>query len=230
MSDLIHKLADWAVAVVDALGYAGVFLLVALENLFPPIPSEIILPLAGFTVAQGRLSFAGVIAASTMGSVVGAWLLYGVGLWFGEARLRRLIRRVNALPFFTLVDEKDLDKTLQWFARYGGTAVLIGRLIPVVRSLISIPAGFARMPLGRFTLYTALGSTAWNGLLVFAGWVLGENWEAVRGYTQYFEYLTVLLIAALILWFMWRRWTTRAERVRPIPAVDEARRGESGDD
>ncbi|MDP9373021.1 MAG: DedA family protein [Chloroflexota bacterium] len=226
MSELIHKLADWAVEIVDALGYVGVFLLVALENLFPPIPSEIILPLAGFTVGQGRLSFAGVIAASTAGSVIGAWLLYGIGHWFGEARLRRFIRRLGRLPF---IDEADLDKTLAWFARHGGTAVLIGRLIPVVRSLISIPAGFARMPPGRFTLYTALGSTAWNGLLISAGWILGENWESVRNYTQYFEYLTVLLIAALILRFLWRRWSTRGERAQPGRAVEKARRGESGD-
>lgn len=207
MSDLLHTLADWAVVIVERLGYFGVFFLVALENLIPPIPSELILPLAGFAVGQGSLTFVGVMVAATLGSVIGALVLYGLGYWFGEDRLRQFIRRFEWLPF---ADEADVDKAQAWFAKYGGTAVLTGRLIPVVRSVVSIPAGYHRMPLGRFILYTMTGSAIWNGLLVTAGYFLGENWQEVRRYTQLFEIATILAIVAAIGWFIYRRWTTRA--------------------
>lgn len=215
MSGLLHTLGDWAVAIVDALGYAGVFLLVALENLIPPIPSELILPLAGFRVAQGGLTFVGVTLAATAGSVLGALVLYGIGYWVGEARLRRFIRRFSWLPF---VDEADLDKAQRWFARHGGKAVLTGRLIPVIRSVVSIPAGFERMPLGRFIIYTALGSTTWNSILIGAGWSLGEQWAEVRQYTQFFEYAVILAIGAAIVWFVWRRWSGGRPTASP-PAI-----------
>lgn len=204
MSDLLHRLGDWAVALMERFGYFAVFFLVALENLIPPIPSEAILPLAGFTASTGSLTLVGVMLAATLGSVVGALVLYAIGRGVGETRLRRFIRRFSWLPF---VDEDDLDKTERWFARHGGKAVLLGRLVPVIRSVVSIPAGFERMPVGRFTLYTALGSAAWNGILVAAGWALGERWSEVRGYTQYLEYGVVLAIAGAIGWFIYRKWS-----------------------
>jgi membrane protein DedA with SNARE-associated domain len=206
MSGLLHQLADWAVIVVERLGYFGVFFLVALENLIPPIPSELILPLAGFSVGQGSLSFIGVVAAASLGSIVGALFLYGLGYWFGEARLRAFVRRFAWLPF---VDEQDIDKAEHWFNKYGQIAVLTGRLIPVVRSVVSIPAGYSRMPLGPFILYTLIGSTTWNVALVTAGWLLGDRWEEVRGYMQYFEYAVILAIGLAILLFIYRRWTAR---------------------
>ena len=207
---MTHKLSEWALAIVEALGYVGVFLLVAIENLIPPIPSELILPLAGFSVGQGQLTFAGVMAAATLGSVIGALALYAIGYYVGEDRLRRFIRRVEQLPVLRhLVHEPDIDKSQEWFARHGGKAVFLGRLIPVVRSAISIPAGFTRMPLGRFTVYTILGSSIWNGILVGLGWVLGHQWATVRRYTQFFEYGVVLVIGVAILWFIWRRWSAR---------------------
>lgn len=217
MSDLLHTLGDWAVAIVERLGYFGVFFLVALENLIPPIPSELILPLAGFSVGRGSLTFVGVMIAATLGSVVGALVLYGVGYWFGEARLRRFVRRFEWLPF---ADESDIDKAQGWFQRHGGKAVLTGRLIPVVRSVVSIPAGYYRMPLGRFVAYTAAGSAVWNGLLVTAGFFLGDRWEDVRRYTQFFEYGTILLILGAIALFVYRRWSARAAaNRRPVASV-----------
>lgn len=213
MSQLLHTLGDWAVTVVEKLGYFGVFFLVALENLIPPIPSELILPLAGFSVGQGTLTFAGVMVAATVGSVAGALILYAIGYWYGEARLRRFIRRFEWLPF---ADEADLDKAQAWFGRHGGKAVLTGRLIPVVRSVVSLPAGYHRMPLGRFIAYTALGSAIWNGILITAGYILGDRWQEVRQYTQFFEYGTILIILAAIAIFIYRRWTARATPRRPI--------------
>lgn len=205
-----ERVSEWALAIVDALGYVGVFLLIAIENLIPPIPSELILPLAGFSVGKGQLLFVGVIAAATGGSLVGALALYAIGAVIGEARLRRFIRRVETLPVLNhLVNEGDIDKAQEWFGRHGGTAVFIGRLIPIVRSAISIPAGFARMNLPRFILYTIVGSSIWNGVLIGAGWLLGANWERVGGYVKYFQYVVILAAVAAVLWFVWRRWAAR---------------------
>jgi membrane protein DedA with SNARE-associated domain len=214
MRDLIHQLADWAVMIVERLGYIGVFFLVALENLIPPIPSELILPLAGFSVAQGRLTFLGVVAAASLGSLVGALILYGFGYWFGERRLRAFIRRFEWLPF---ADEADLDRAQAWFERHGSTAVLTGRLIPVVRSVVSLPAGYGRMPLGPFILYTLIGSTTWNLALVTAGWLLGDRWREVRNVMQYFEYATVAIIGLAVLFFIARRWSARRSTSRQRP-------------
>lgn len=210
MRDLIHQLADWAVVIVERLGYFGVFFLVALENLIPPIPSELILPLAGFSVGQGQLTFIGVATAASIGSVVGALFLYWIGYWFGEDRLRSFVRRFQWLPF---VDEADLDKAEVWFQKHGTIAVLTGRLVPVIRSVVSVPAGYSRMPLGPFILYTLIGSTIWNVALISAGWVLGDRWDEVRTYTQYLEYATVLVLGLAILFFIYRRWSAR--RARP---------------
>lgn len=207
---MTQRLADWAVAIMDTLGYFGVFFLVALENLIPPIPSELILPLAGFSVVRGDLNLLGVMGAATLGSIIGALLLYAIGYYIGEARVRALLRRMEATPILSIfVHEDDLDKAQRMFTRYGGAMVFFGRLVPVVRSLISIPAGFQRMSLLPFILYTALGSGIWNGLLVGAGYLLGAQWEVVREYTKYFEYGVILLIGLAILYFLFRRLTAR---------------------
>jgi membrane protein DedA with SNARE-associated domain len=161
---------------VERLGGPGAGLAVALENLFPPIPSEVILPLAGFTASQGRMSLFGAIAWTTLGSVLGALALYYLGVALGRDRVRAIAAR---LP---LVKLSDIDRTEAWFARHGGKAVFFGRMIPIFRSLISIPAGIERMPLARFLLYTTLGSLIWNTTFVMAGYLLGENWDAVEAY------------------------------------------------
>ncbi|MFN8514197.1 MAG: DedA family protein [Chloroflexia bacterium] len=159
--------SEWALKIVETLGYFGVFLLIAIENVIPPIPSELILPLAGFSVGQGELTFIGVMIASTTGSVLGALVLYYLGAVIGEARLRQFIRRVEQLPVLRhLVNEGDIDKAQDWFGRYGGAAVFFGRLIPIVRSGISIPAGIARMNLITFIGYSIVGSGTWNGILI----------------------------------------------------------------
>jgi membrane protein DedA with SNARE-associated domain len=188
---LSEFVSEWALKIVDALGYFGVFLLIAIENLIPPIPSELILPLAGF-------------------SVVGALVLYYIGAVIGEARLRRFIRRVEKMPILNhLVNEGDIDKAQVWFGRYGGAAVFFGRLIPIVRSAISIPAGFARMNLLTFIGYSILGSSIWNGILIGAGWFVGDNWESIEKYVKYFQYLVIVVAGAAVLWFIWKRWSGR---------------------
>ena len=188
-------LTGWVAGVIDSLGTVGVGLLVALENLVPPIPSEIVLTLGGFLANQGRMSLPLVILAATVGSVVGALILYWLGRRLGEDRLKRWLDRIP------LVDTEDLEKADRWFERHANVAVLFGRCVPVVRSLISIPAGANEMPLGRFVGFTALGSGAWNSLFVGAGFALGSNWQRVEQYAQWFDYaIYALVVAGIVLW------------------------------
>jgi membrane protein DedA with SNARE-associated domain len=195
---LATTVADWAIGLMETLGAPGAGVAIALENLFPPLPSEVILPLAGFTAAQGSLVLWHVLVWTTAGSVVGALLLYGLGAWLGRVRLRNIVDRMP------LVKLEDVDKAEAWFTRYGSWAVLIGRLIPIVRSLISIPAGVERMPLGRFLAFTTLGSAVWNTLLVGAGYLLGEQWHIVEQSVGVFQRVVIVALAILVVWWLVR--------------------------
>ncbi|HEX5695472.1 MAG TPA: DedA family protein [Acidimicrobiia bacterium] len=199
---MLDGLVDWVTSVVDTLGYGGVAFLVALENLFPPIPSEVVLPLAGFVASGGDASLVGMIVAATIGSMVGAFLLYGIAAAIGPVRLRALVVRHGR--WFGL-DETDLDKTEEWFDRRANTAVLICRCIPLMRSLISIPAGFRRMRLVPFTIFTLAGSLVWNVLLIGAGYLLGEQWNKVEAPLELFQTLVLLVIGLAVAWFVWRK-------------------------
>lgn len=188
-------LTGWVAGVIDSLGTAGVGLLVALENLIPPIPSEIVLTLGGFLANQGRMSLPLVIIAATAGSVIGALILYWLGRGLGEDRLKRWLDRIP------LVDTDDLEKADKWFERHANAAVLFGRCVPVVRSLVSIPAGANEMPIARFVAFTTLGSGVWNTLFVGAGYLLGSNWQRVDQYAQWFDYAIYALVAVgIALW------------------------------
>jgi membrane protein DedA with SNARE-associated domain len=208
MPVLAGGLEDRIIDIVDRFGYVGIGGLIALETVFPPIPSEVILPLAGFLAGQGHLTLLGVIIAATLGSVSGSLILYGLGHWYGQERLRRMVARYGR---FVMLKESDLDRAHGWFDRHAGKAVLIGRLVPGIRSLISLPAGVTRMPLHQFVLLTAVGSTVWNGLLVGLGWGLGNRWEKVQGYTRYLEYAVILAILTAIAVFAWSRRDTWRE-------------------
>ena len=169
----------WLFGVVDRLGAAGIGLLILLENVVPPVPSEVILPLGGFRAQAGALDVVAVWAAATVGAVAGALVLYGVGHRLGYERVHRL-----AGPrWFLLSTQEDLDRGRALFDRHGSVIVLVGRCVPLVRSLVSVPAGIAGMPLMRFTLLSALGSAVWNALFVGLGWFLGDRWELVERYT-----------------------------------------------
>ena len=196
-------LAGWVVDVIGALGYAGVAFLVALENLFPPIPSEVVMPVAGLLAGQGEFALPLVVLAATVGSVVGAVTLYEGGRVLGRDRIARLADR---LP---LVEVDDLERAEEWFARHGGSAVLIGRLVPVVRSLISVPAGVERMPLARFTLFTALGSGAYNTVLVGLGYVLGSRWTTIGEYSSVINYVVYAGIVLAVVVPLVRRARSR---------------------
>ncbi|GIF74564.1 DedA family protein [Asanoa siamensis] len=188
-------LTGWVAGVIDSLGTVGVGLLVALENLVPPIPSEIVLTLGGFLANQGRMSLPLVILAATVGSVVGALVLYWLGRGLGEDRLKRWLDR---LP---LVDTDDLEKADKWFERHADVSVLFGRCVPIVRSLVSIPAGANEMPVGRFVLFTTIGSGIWNSLFVGLGYAAGSQWQKIDQYSSWLDYgLYALIAVAIGLW------------------------------
>lgn len=188
--------AGWATELMEKLGAPGAGLAVALENLFPPLPSEVILPLAGFAANRGDLGLVSAILFTTLGSVVGALALYGVGAGLGRDRTRRL---AAGLP---LVKVEDVDKAESWFNRHGAKAVLIGRLVPVVRSLISVPAGVERMRVSLFVALTALGSAVWNTVLIVAGYALGEKWHVVESSVGVLQWVVLAGAAAAVAWFV----------------------------
>ncbi|SCL34630.1 membrane protein DedA, SNARE-associated domain [Micromonospora nigra] len=204
-------LVGYVTDLVERLGGPGAGLAVALENLFPPIPSEVILPLAGFVAAQGRMSVVGAIFWTTLGSLLGALALYWVGAALGRERTRAIAAR---LP---LVKLSDIDRTEEWFLRHGVKAVFFGRMIPIFRSMISIPAGVERMPVLTFAVYTTLGSLIWNTTFVMAGYLLGDNWHLVEGYAGILQNLVIAACALGLVWFVVTRWrrSRRAGGLRP---------------
>jgi membrane protein DedA with SNARE-associated domain len=170
--------------VVATAGYPGLALVIFVENVFPPIPSDIILPLAGYTAATTKMTLFGAIVATTGGSLIGALVLYQAGSWLGECRLRRFCRRYGKYLTF---EERELDRSLDWFRRHGSVVVMVARFVPVFRSLISIPAGMSGMPLGRFLIFTAIGAAVWNSGLISAGYLLGTNWDLVVGWLDQYQ-------------------------------------------
>ncbi|UQA36931.1 DedA family protein [Streptomyces sp. HNA39] len=189
-------IAGWATGLVETFGGPGAGFAIALENLFPPLPSEIILPLTGFAVAQGVLSLASALFWTTLGSVVGAVALYGLGAVFGRERMHALWAR---LP---LVKASDLVRTEEWFARHGTKAVLLGRMVPVFRSLISVPAGVERMPLPVFVALTTAGSLVWNTVLVLAGYWLGDSWDVVGTYVGIMSKVVLGAAVLAVTWYV----------------------------
>lgn len=195
----LDGLAGWVVDVMEAIGAPGAGLLVALENLFPPLPSEVILPLAGFTASQGNFSLFGAIFWTTLGSVIGAIALYWIGVALGRRRLRAI---VDKMP---LVDLDDLDRTEAWFERHGKATVFFGRMVPIFRSLISIPAGIERMSFPLFVVLSAAGSLIWNTIFVVAGYFLGENWHIAEQYAGVFSRVVLVAVVLFIIWWVVRR-------------------------
>ena len=200
----LTALVDGVVGLMDLIGAPGAGIAIALENLFPPLPSEVILPMAGLAAARGSFTLFEALFWTTAGSVVGAFALYGIGAVLGLDRLRALVKR---LP---LLHVDDVDRTVAWFGRHGGKAGFFGRMLPIVRRLISIPAGVVRMPLWRFGLLTLAGSLLWNSVFVLAGYLLGEQWHIVEEYAGILQYVVIAAAAAALVWFT----VTRVRQMR----------------
>ncbi|WP_443069818.1 DedA family protein [Streptomyces sp. S063] len=195
----VGGLTGWFVDLMESIGGPGAGLAIFVENVFPPLPSELFLPLAGFTAAQGKMSLLSALVWTTLGSVLGAILLYYIGATIGRERIRAI---AGKLP---LVNVSDLDKTEAWFAKHGTKAVFLGRMLPIFRSLISVPAGIERMPIVTFTVLTTLGSAIWNTALVMAGYKLGDNWHRVEDYAGVMQKFVIAGVLIFLVWFVWTR-------------------------
>ena len=198
---MLDQLASFIETVIEKIGYLGVALLVGLENIIPVIPSEIVQPYAGFVAQKDGFSAVVVmVVVATIGSIIGALAMYWIAAVIGDDRLHQFIRRFGK---WVHVRESDLNKAEEWFDRHATSAVFVGRCVPLIRSVISIPAGFRRMKLLPYTLYTALGSLLWNIALIGAGALLGENWERVGRYVGVFQWVVIALVAAAVARFVW---------------------------
>lgn len=209
----LTTIVDWSVSLMEVIGPVGAGIAIALENLFPPLPSEVILPMAGLTASRGTFTLFEALLWTTLGSLVGALALYGIGAWLGLDRLRAIAGRVP------LLHPEDIDRTFAWFGRHGGKAVFFGRMIPIFRSLISVPAGITRMPLWKFAALTTAGSLLWNTIFVLTGFFLGESWHIVERYSDILQYLVILATAGGVAWFL----VVRARSILATRAAGRAR-------
>ena len=207
MGGVLTDLVRWVIEVVQSFGYFGVFILILSGSLFLPVPTELTLPLLGFLIGHGRLTFVPVLLTATAARVFASLLLYAVGLRIREARLRRVIVRFE---HYKLLFVSDLEGASKVFERHGGKAILIGQLIPGVGALVSVPAGLKRMPLRwRFLGYTIVGCSIWNGSLIGLGWTLGGRWRIVEVFTSFVGLAVLMILIAAALWFFWRRRKAR---------------------
>ncbi|MDT0189646.1 DedA family protein [Rothia terrae] len=209
---MFDSIVNWIISLMETLGAPGVGIAIFLENVFPPIPSEVVLPLAGFTASVGTINVWAAFIWATVGSVAGAYVLYYIGAAIGAQRLRRVAE------WMWLVEPEDVDKSLAWFDKYGQWSIFFGRLLPGVRSLISIPAGIDRMNLVTFGLFSLAGSALWNAVLIYLGFVLGENWEQVGVVIDEYSLLVKIVLGlavAALLFFLIRRQRKRKKQGKP---------------
>lgn len=199
---IVAELSRFIIATISRLGYAGIVVTMAIESACIPLPSEIIMPFSGYLVLSGQFSLLGVTLAGTIGNVLGSLVAYYAGVYGG----RPFVERYGP---YVLLRHEDLDRADRWFARYGQWAVLIGRLLPVIRTFISLPAGISRMPVGRFIVYTFIGAFPFCWLLAYIGIVMGEHWGALREYFHQVDVVIGVVLAALLAYFVYAHWPRR---------------------
>lgn len=191
-------MASWIESIVQTMGVLGIAFLMFLENVFPPIPSELIMPLAGYRASQGDANIVLIIVAGTIGSLAGGLFWYGIGRWIGEERLKSLADRFGR---WMTVSRHDIDKADEWFDRHGHKAVLLGRLVPTVRTLISIPAGLSEMAVARFLIYSGIGTAAWTTILALLGYALGSQYERVNAWL---DPVSLAIVGLIVLIYLYR--------------------------
>ncbi|MDX6652117.1 MAG: hypothetical protein QOJ38_898 [Solirubrobacterales bacterium] len=196
-ADILNPIVDAATSFIDTAGLAGVFVLMALESACIPVPSEAIMLFAGFNVSAGELSLVGVVVAGVLGNLVGSWVAYAAG-YYGRVELLEKSRLIH-------VDRSQLERADRWFGRYGSATVLFTRMLPIVRTFISLPAGIARMPFWRFTAFTLLGCIPWVLMLALIGQAVGDRWERWREHLRYADYVVAALVLAAVVYLLLRR-------------------------
>lgn len=200
---MVTVIADWITSFMSALGYPGLVIMMALESMIAPVPSEIVMPFAGFLVVEEQFTFLGAALASSLGTLSGSLLSY----WMGKYGGYPLIYRYGK---YFLLEREHLEYTVSWFEKRGDIAVLICRFIPVVRHLISIPAGVGKMNIVRFCFFTLLGGTIWNVILLYAGVKLGQHWDIISKYSHELDYVVVAVLCVVFAWWVRKQWKRRA--------------------
>lgn len=208
---------SWIKSVLEQFGAAGVGFLMVIENIFPPIPSELVMPWAGYAVRQGDASFLAMVSAGSLGSFIGASLWYLVAKWVGCERLSAWVEKHG---WWITLTKADIDATVHWFDRWGGIAVLLCRLIPGIRTLISVPAGFSEMSVRRFSLYTAIGTVAWTTLLCALGWWLADNYAQLAGPLSW---VSMAVVGGLLGWWLYRLVTQAHRRYGKVSSSTKGR-------
>lgn len=202
-------IAAMATAFISKMGYLGLLILMALESMVAPVPSEAVMPFAGFLIADGKMTFTGVIFFSTLGSIIGSL----IGYWMGAAGGRPLVEKWGK---YLLLDKSDLDVTEKWFNKRGGLSVFICRFIPVVRHLISIPAGIGKMNLWKFSIYTVIGAGLWNTILAVAGFYLKNNWDEIMKYSHIIDYVVLVILILAFVYYVYKFYKNRKKRKEAI--------------
>jgi membrane protein DedA with SNARE-associated domain len=197
MQSIIDALVQWATHLIGAWGLPAVFFLMLLESACIPVPSEAIMPFAGFAVSEGTMTLLGITVAGVAGNVIGSWIAYWVGLYGGRPFIDKYGK-------YILLRHHHVELAERWFAKYGAATVFFTRCLPIVRTFISLPAGIARMPFWKFTLYTLLGCIPWVFFLGWLGTRLGENWEKIRPYLHYADYAVVAALVVVVVWAVWK--------------------------
>ncbi|MEI6347957.1 MAG: DedA family protein [Bacteroidota bacterium] len=206
---LTQWIAKVAVAIIAATSYPGIFFLMMLESMVFPVPSEAVMPFAGFLIVDGQLSFFGVIFAATLGSIVGSLLSYAMGYYGGKPFILKFGK-------YLLLDSHDLDITERFFQKYGSLTIFIGRFIPIIRHLISIPAGIGKMNLVKFSLYTIVGAAIWNSFLTYVGFKLKSNWEEVMKYSHTIDIVVIILFVIVVGYYGYKIYSSRKKSKRDI--------------
>lgn len=213
LGDLLNVIKIWVENIISTMGYPGLYLVMFLENVFPPIPSEVVLPLAGSLSLTGRFSIPVITLVGMLGSLTGAFLFYGLGKWLGEPRVRKLLTRFGK---FALLSTDDLDRSLEWFDKYDDWVIFFSRMVPIVRSLISIPAGIASMNLAKFSFYTIIGTALWSFVLSYGGRLLGEQWPLIADYINTYQNIVLVLAVLAVGFFIVFRLLKKKTSKKPI--------------
>jgi len=199
LGDILNAIKIWVENIISTMGYPGLYLVMFLENVFPPIPSEVVLPLAGSLTLTGRFTIPVITIVGMLGSLTGAFLFYGLGKWLGEPRVRALIAKFGK---YALLSTDDLDRSLQWFDKSDDWVIFFSRMVPIVRSLISIPAGIASMNFAKFSFFTILGTALWSFVLSFAGRLLGEQWPLIADFINAYQNVVLVITIVAVISFV----------------------------